>query len=168
MDNNFIKLASLNVNDHVEKKGQLSYLSWAWAVDQLMRLDPSASWVFHDPQTFGQSVMVSCTVTAFGKPMTMWLPVMDHRNKAIASPDAVDMNKNMMRCLTKCIAVHGLGLYIYAGEDLPEAQPEALPDARFNAALQLIKDDPSKKVAVVKQLSAFALTDKQQADLKSA
>ena len=119
-ENNFAKLAAINVSKHIEQKNGLSYLSWAWAVDQLMRADPSANWEFHQPQMFGESMMVSCTVTAFGKPVTMHLPVMDHRNKAIPNPNAFDVNKNMMRCLVKAIACHGLGLYIYAGEDLPE------------------------------------------------
>jgi hypothetical protein len=81
---------------------------------------PTRTSEFHQPQMFGESMMVSCTVTAFGKPVTMHLPVMDHRNKAIPNPNAFDVNKNMMRCLVKAIACHGLGLYIYAGEDLPE------------------------------------------------
>ena len=118
--NNFVNLAQINVNDHVEKKANLAYLSWAWAVDQLMRADPAANWEFGEPRMFGESMMVYCTVTAFGKPITMHLPVMDHRNQAIKNPDAFAVNKNMMRCLVKAIACHGLGLYIYAGEDLPE------------------------------------------------
>lgn len=118
--NNFVNLAQINVNEHVEKKANLSYLSWAWAVDQLMRADPLANWEFGEPRMFGESMMVYCTVTAFGKPITMHLPVMDHRNQAIKNPDAFAVNKNMMRCLVKAIACHGLGLYIYAGEDLPE------------------------------------------------
>lgn len=123
MENNFIKLAAIDVGQHIERKANLSYLSWAWAVDQLMRVDPAANWEFHEPKMFGDSMMVSCTVTAFGKPVTMHLPVMDHRNKAIHNPDAFDVNKNMMRCLVKAIACHGLGLYIYAGEDLPLGEP---------------------------------------------
>jgi len=122
--NHFVELAGINVNEHVEKKANLSYLSWAWAVDQLMRADSQANWEFHAPVMFGETMMVSCTVTAFGKPMTMHLPVMDHRNQAIKNPDAFQVNKNMMRCLVKAIAVHGLGLYIYAGEDLPEGEPQ--------------------------------------------
>lgn len=118
-ENSFAKLASIDVSKHVEKKQNLSYLSWAWAVDQLMRNDPSANWEFHEPKMYGETMMVSCTVTAFGKPITMHLPVMDHRNQAIKNPDAFAVNKNMMRCLVKAIACHGLGLYIYAGEDLP-------------------------------------------------
>lgn len=120
----FEKLAAINVNDKLEKKNGLSYLSWAWAVDQLMRHDPAANWTFNEPELFGDTMMVSCTVTAFGKPVTMHLPVMDHRNKAIHNPDAFDVNKNMMRCLVKAIACHGLGLYVYAGEDLPLEEDE--------------------------------------------
>ena len=126
-DNNFIKLASIDVGDKIEKKQNLSYLSWAWAVDHLMRHDPMANWTFHAPQMYGETMMVSCTVTAFGKPLTMHLPVMDHRNQAIKNPDAFAVNKNMMRCLVKAIACHGLGLYIYAGEDLPEGAEEEKP-----------------------------------------
>ena len=118
---NFQKLASIDVNEHIEKKAGLSYLSWAWAVDQIMRQDPEANWTFHDPQTFADgTMMVSVTVTVFKKPINMHLPVMDHRNKAIPNPDAFAINKAMMRCLVKAIACHGLGLYIYAGEDLPQ------------------------------------------------
>jgi hypothetical protein len=123
--NNFEKLAKIDVSKYVEKKQNLSYLSWAWAVDQLMRADPEANWTFHRPEMYGETMMVSCTVTAFGKALTMHLPVMDHRNQAIKQPDAFQVNKNMMRCLVKAIACHGLGLYIYAGEDVPvEPEPE--------------------------------------------
>ena len=125
-ENNFTKLAAINVSQHIEKKNGLSYLSWPFAVSELMKADPMANWEFHEPVRFGESMMVSCTVTAFGKPVTMHLPVMDHRNQAIKNPDAFAVNKNMMRCLVKAIACHGLGLYIYAGEDLPEADT---PDA---------------------------------------
>lgn len=117
---NYEKLASINVNDKIEKKNGLSYLSWAWAVDQLMRADPMASWVYGEPIRWGETVMVFCTVTAFGKPMTAQLPVMDYKNKAIQNPDAFQVNTAMQRCLAKAIALHGLGLYIYAGEDVPE------------------------------------------------
>lgn len=116
---NFEKMAAIDVTAHIEKKNNLSYLSWAWAVDQLLRTDPAASWSFGDPEPFNETLMVFCTVTAFGKSMTMQLPVMDYRNKAISNPDAFAVNTAMMRCLVKAIALHGLGLYIYAGEDLP-------------------------------------------------
>ena len=118
---NFEKLSAIDVSKHIEKKGNLSYLSWAWAVDQLLRADPMANWAYNAPFTLPDgSMLVTCTVTAFGKTMTMHLPVMDYKNKSITNPDSFDLNTAMMRCLVKCIALHGLGLYIYAGEDLPE------------------------------------------------
>ncbi|MDC4632948.1 DUF1071 domain-containing protein [Acinetobacter baumannii] len=121
--NHFEQLAAISVSGHIEKKNNMSYLSWAWAVDKLMRIEPQANWAFRDPMTFPDgSMMVHCDVTVFGKTMYMFLPVMDHRNKAIVKPNAFDINKAMMRCLVKGIAVHGLGLYIYAGEDLPEEE----------------------------------------------
>ncbi len=119
MTNHFSLLAQIDVSKLVDKKQNLSYLSWPHAVNALMEHDPTANWVFHEPQMFGESMMVSCTVTAFNKPITMHLPVMDHRNQAVKNPDAVVVNKNMMRCLVKAIACHGLGLSVYAGEDLP-------------------------------------------------
>lgn len=125
VDNPYVRMARINVSEHIEKKNGLSYLSWTWAIDQLMRQDPMANWEFHEPVLFGKTMMVSCTVTAFGKPIRMHLPVMDHRNKAIENPDAFAINKNMMRCLVKAIACHGLGIYIFAGEDLPEGEAEA-------------------------------------------
>lgn len=117
---NYAEIRKINVNDHIEKKNGLSYLSWAWAVDQLLMLDPTATWEYNEPKQFGDTVMVFCTVTAFGKSMTAQLPVMDYRNKAIPNPDAFAVNTAMQRCLAKAIALHGLGLYIYAGEDLPD------------------------------------------------
>ena len=117
---NYQTLRAINVNGHTEKKNNLTYLSWAWAVDQLLMQDPAATWTYSDPAKFGETLMVFCTVTAFGKPMTAQLPVMDYRNKAIPNPDAFAVNTAMQRCLAKAIALHGLGLYIYAGEDLPE------------------------------------------------
>lgn len=125
-------IARINVNEYVEKKGNLSYLSWAWAVDQLLRLDADAKWEYAEPAAMADgSMLVFCTVTAFGRARTMQLPVMDHRNKAIANPDAFAINTAMQRCLVKAIALHGLGLYIYAGEDLPpkNVEPEHEPEA---------------------------------------
>ena len=119
--NRFAELASINVSKYVEKKGNLSYLSWSWAVDQLLRRDPDASWEYGEPVLYGETMMVVCTVTAFGKPRTMQLPVMD-RNKAIPNPDAFAVNTALQRCLVKAIALHGLGLYIYAGEDVPRGE----------------------------------------------
>ena len=129
-DSAYLRFASINVNDKTEKKQNLTYLSWAWAVDQLLRVDPHATWVYDEPRLFvGGTMMVFCTVTACGKSMTAQLPVMDHRNKPIAEPDAFQVNTAMQRCLAKAIALHGLGLYIYAGEDLPyeEEKPKIEP-----------------------------------------
>ena len=117
---NYKELSKINVNAHVEKKNNLSYLSWAWAVDQLLQNDPAATWEYREPVKFGETLMVFCAVTAFGKTMVAQLPCMDYRNKAIPNPDAMAVNTAMQRCLAKAIALHGIGLYIYAGEDLPE------------------------------------------------
>jgi hypothetical protein len=117
---NYKKLREINVNEHTEKKGQLTYLSWTWAVDQLLLQDENATWEFPEPKYFGESVMVFCNVTALGKTMKMQLPVMDNRNNAIANPDARKISDATMRGLAKCIACFGIGLYIYAGEDLPQ------------------------------------------------
>jgi hypothetical protein len=118
-------LLKTNVNDHVEKKNGLSYLSWAWAWAEALKADPKA--VFR-VEMFGDkcymevngTAMVWVTVTMFDKPMTCQLPVMDFRNKAIQNPDAFAVNTAIMRCMTKALSLHGLGLYIYAGEDVPE------------------------------------------------
>jgi hypothetical protein len=112
-------LRTINVNEHTEKKGQLTYLSWAWAVHYLLEDDPSANWEYGEPKMFGETMMVFCSVTAFGKTMTAQLPVLDYQNKAIKNPDAMAVNTAMQRCLAKAIALHGIGLYIYSGEDLP-------------------------------------------------
>ena len=117
--NYYVQLAAVDISKELEKKQNLSYLSWSFAVDKLMRNDPQANWEFHQPEMYGDTMMISCTVTAFGKPIRMHLPVMDHKNQAIKNPDAFAVNKNMMRCLVKAIACHGLGINVYAGEDLP-------------------------------------------------
>jgi hypothetical protein len=124
--NTFVKLAAIDVGEHIEKKGNLSYLSWAWAVDRLLREDPAANWEFHEPKYYGDTVMVSVTVTAFGKAVNMQLPVMDNKNNAIKNPDARKISDAQMRCLVKAIACHGLGLYIYAGDDLPQDDRDPL------------------------------------------
>lgn len=124
---NFKELSKINVNSHTEKKNGLTYLSWAWAVDQLLQNDPAATWSYSEPAKFGDTLMVFCTVTAFGKSMTAQLPVLDFRNKAIPNPDAMAVNTAMQRCLAKAIALHGIGLYIYAGEDIPQEDKVQAP-----------------------------------------
>ncbi len=124
-ETSYSKLRAIDVSAKIEKKNGLSYLSWPFAVDQLLLADPSATWTYAEPMRFGDTLMVFCTVTAFGKAMTSQLPVMDHRNKAIANPDAFAVNTAMQRCMVKAIALHGIGLSIYAGEDLPMEAGEA-------------------------------------------
>jgi hypothetical protein len=119
----YLELRNVDVSDKVEKKNGLSYLSWAWAVDTLLQRDPQATWSYGQPVMFGETVMVFCTVNAFGKSMTAQLPVMDYRNKAIPNPDAFAVNTAMQRCLAKAIALHGLGLSLYVGEDLWDDVP---------------------------------------------
>jgi len=119
-------LLKLNVNEHTEKKNGLTYLSWAWAWAEALKADPTATF---DVQLFdgkpymdvNGTGMVWVTVTMFGQPRFCMLPVMNHRNQPIQSPDAFQVNTAIMRCMTKALALHGLGLYIYAGEDLPES-----------------------------------------------
>lgn len=167
----FAELRKINVNDHVEKKGGLSYLSWAWAVDTLLQNDPAATWEFTEPVSFGETMMVSCQVQAFGKTMKMHLPVMDNRNNAIKNPDARKINDAMMRCLTKCIALFGIGLYIYAGEDLPadqEAEPvdvDSLLDTIANA--QTIDELKAAYFAAYEQCKGNQEAQKQIDDAKN-
>lgn len=120
----YTELRSINVNEHTEKKGNLIYLSWTWAVDKLLENDPMAEWFFHEPISYGETIMVQCTVKAFGKSMTMHLPVMDNKNQAVKNPDSRKVSDAMMRCLAKTIACFGIGLYVYAGEDLPTESAE--------------------------------------------
>ena len=128
-------LLTLNVNEHTEKKANLTYLSWAWAWAEALKADDKALFkveMFGDKcfMDINGTAMVWVTVTMFDKPMTCQLPVMDHRNKAILNPDAFQVNTAIMRCMTKALSLHGLGLYIYAGEDLPAgAEPESTIEA---------------------------------------
>ena len=120
----YAKLRATNVNAQTEKKGNLTYLSWTWAVDELLQADETATWDFPEPKYYGETMMVFCNVTAFGKTIKMQLPVMDNRNNAIANPDSRKISDATMRCLAKCIACFGIGLYIYAGSDLPQIDAE--------------------------------------------
>ena len=118
-------LLKKNVNEHVEKKNGLSYLSWAWAWAEALKADANAVYKVEmfDCKCYmdiNGTAMVFVTVTMFGKAITCQLPVMDYRNKAIPTPDAFAVNTAIMRCMTKGLALHGLGLYIFAGEDVPE------------------------------------------------
>lgn len=125
----------INVNGHTEKKNGLTYLSWAWAWAEVLKADPSATWGVVNygdvPCMYiGKTAMVHTWVTIKGLRRDCMLPVMDHRNKAIPEPDAFAVNTAIMRCMTKAISMHGLGLYIYAGEDLPQAEAPETPEQK--------------------------------------
>lgn len=122
----FEEVMQINVNEKTEKKGNLTYLSWAWAWAEFKKIYPDATYevkkfdglpYVHDSDT---GYMVYTSVTASGITYEMWLPVMDARNKTLMNATMFDINKTIMRCLAKNLAMFGLGLYIYAGEDLPE------------------------------------------------
>jgi len=161
--NNYVKLAGIDVGNHIEKKGSLSYLSWSWAVDRLLREDPLANWEYHEPKYYGDTVMVSVTVTAFGKPVTMQLPVMDNRNNAVSKPCARKISDAQMRAIVKAIACHGLGLYIYAGQDLPEddTKPNPLDQVvapkKFDGTFSKAADEAVKPPAKLKPGGGFML-----------
>lgn len=142
----FELLSGVNVNDKVEKKSNLTYLSWAWAWAEVKKACPDALYrVKGDPATqkpyfYDENLgyMVMTEVTIEDETLEMWLPVMDGANKSMMKEQYVyqtrygektvepatmfDINKTLMRCLTKNLAMFGMGLYIYAGEDLPEAE----------------------------------------------
>jgi hypothetical protein len=133
----FEKLSAINVNEHVEKKKDLSYLSWAWAWSEVKRACPDARYKMGETE-YDEALGFMChtTVTIEDETLEMWLPVMDGANKSmkktsytystrfgektVEAATTFDINKTMMRCLVKNLAMFGLGLYIFAGEDLPE------------------------------------------------
>ena len=139
-------LSSIDVNNKTEKKGNLTYLSWAWAWGELMNHFPTATYTFTEweyPE--GQSYVtkdvliypdgtcsVECELKIGDLTRKMWLPVMDYKNQAIVNPTARSISDTKMRCLVKCISMFGLGHYIYAGEDLP--QSEERPPVKIETA----------------------------------
>ena len=159
----FEKLSAIDVSGKTEKKSNLTYLSWAWAWGELKKSYPDASYtiyeneiddlLIHGEQAFpikrkvnyftdGRTAWVKVGVTVDGQEHIEMLPVMDNRNKSIAlkAMDSFVVNKTIQRALTKAIARHGLGLYIYAGEDLPETVKKDKHDEQVLAALQQALD----------------------------
>ena len=135
---NIQTLLKTNVNEHTEKKNNLTYLSWSWAWAEALKADPLATFnveMFGDKcyMDINGTAMVWVTVTIFGKPMTCQLPVMNYKNQAIVNPDAFAVNTAIMRCMTKALSLHGLGLYIYAGEDLPTDDAASKPTPKISA-----------------------------------
>jgi hypothetical protein len=142
----FKTLSEINVNGNTEKKKNLTYLSWAWAWAETKKKCPNATYKIwkdehNNPYTYTDGVGFMCytTVTIEDETLEMWLPVMNGANKAmlkesyeyetkygtktVESASMFDINKTIMRCLVKNLAMFGLGLYIYAGEDLPDVDP---------------------------------------------
>ncbi|AUR89902.1 single-strand annealing protein [Vibrio phage 1.134.O._10N.222.52.B8] len=179
MSNDIFKtLHAINVNGRTEKKGKLTYLSWAWAWAEVCKIYPDANYTVdeHDgkPYLYDENLgyLVSTKVTIDGKTIPMSLPVMDGANKAMKAisysyktkygdkhvepATMFDINKTMMRCLVKNLAMFGLGLYIYAGEDLPEPPP-AKP-INFDEVLEEfeVAADKAKTEEELKQLFAPA------------
>ncbi|PEE33762.1 hypothetical protein CN271_20760 [Bacillus cereus] len=157
IENYFSKLAQIDCTEHVEKKGRFSYLSWAWAVKKLREVDPTATWevkrfdgVPYLKTDCGYFVEVEVTVQ--GLPLSQIHPILNNQNKPIAEPNSFDINTSIQRCLVKAIALHGLGLYIYAGEDLPEIQ-EPMITAQQVGAIKL----NIKKLATLRKVDEDAI-----------
>ena len=137
--NYFSQLATINVNEHIERKGNFSYLSWPFAVAQLRQFDSTATWAVQrfDGLPFlytDAGVFVEVSVTVKEVTLSQIHPVLDSKNRPILAPTAFDINTSIQRCLVKAIALHGLGLYIYAGEDLPATSDDAKPEEKPEAA----------------------------------
>lgn len=146
----FEQLYTLNVNDKTEKKNNLTYLSWAWAWAEFVKVHPEARYEVVKNENmmpyFKDESGAFCytRVTAGGLTHEMWLPVMDYKNQTIKAPNAFDINKTVMRCLTKNLAMFGLGLYIYAGEDLPEPEHSEAPQNTSKPVPSKASDDDKK------------------------
>ena len=161
-ENYFVELNSINVNDHTEKKNNLTYLSWAWAWGEVKKRFPDATYkVYEDDNgciywTDGRTAWVKTGVTVNGIEHIEYLPIMDFKNRSIPLSDitSFDVNKSIQRSLTKAVARHGLGLYIYAGEDLPEDEQDNKPEVDEKTM--------NNYVAVISKLLAETNTDGAQ------
>jgi hypothetical protein len=132
-ENTFEKLNKVDVSKFTEKKGQFNYLSWAYAVRELLKVCPSATWEVHlfnnadgTKQPYmknGTGAYVQVSVDVDSVVRSQVHPILDNRNNTIMEPNSFEVNTSIQRCLAKAIALHGLGLYIFAGEDLPEGEP---------------------------------------------
>ena len=151
-ENNVFKtLNAVNCNEHTEKKGNLTYLSWAWAWQIVKTHFPDAFYtVYENPAgwnyfTDGRTCWVKTGVTIQGLEHIEYLPVMDQRNQSIPleSVRSTDVNKAIQRSLTKACARHGLGLYIYAGEDLPDSAPKPAQTQQVPSRQETVQQTPS-------------------------
>lgn len=175
----FETLNGINVNGHTEKKNGLTYLSWAWAWAEVKKAYPEAIYTIYENNegwnyfTDGNTCWVKTGVTIEGIENIEYLPVMDFKNKSIPllNVTSMDVNKAIQRSLTKALARHGLGLYIYAGEDLPEDEQIAKDtanekiDSKMSQAIQLKIGENHKLYAYIVKIykveSIGALTNKQ-------
>ena len=153
----FSTLNAVNCNEHTEKKNNLTYLSWAWAWAEVKKLYPNASYTIYENAnqwnyfTDGKTCWVKTGVTIEGLEHIEYLPVMDFRNNSISADKVTsfDVNKAIQRSLTKACARHGLGLYIYAGEDLPEDEQTTQPTTQPAAQ----PAQPAKEIDIVKLIA---------------
>ena len=163
----FAKLSRIDVSKHVEKKGQLSYLSWAWAWGVLMEHYPDSNYTFGENEVHADgSVTVHCSLTVEGITRPMWLPVMDNRNKSIQNPTSRDVSDAKMRSLVKAIAMHGLGHYIYAGEDLPMSQP--ISEAELKTLSDLMAEAGTELDRMLKHFRVDSLEEINSAQFREA
>ena len=155
-------LSKIDCNEHTEKKGNLTYLSWAWAWGMMMQNYPDATYRFKEWEGYdvlyykNGTAAVSCEMTVNNTTHTMWLAVMDHKNQAVVNPTATQISNTKMRCLVKTMAMFGLGHYIYAGEDVPEDL--SVSDEERQAELIKLMSDASqvaKLKAVITQQSKW-------------
>ena len=157
----FQNLNEKNVNEFTQKKGNFTYLSWAWAVRELLKVAPNATWVVHEFEEWHEhgsskqpymktnaGYFVQVTVTVNMVDRTQVHPVLDNRNQTIDEPNAFQINTSIQRCLAKAIALHGLGLYIYAGEDLPVEDPLTKDEVKEMLALAEKTGDKSKYISI--------------------
>lgn len=144
----FNVLNAIDCNEHTEKKGNLTYLSWAWAWQIVKKNFPDAFYTIYEDKdgipyfTDGKTCWVKTGVTILGLEHIEYLPIMDFKNKSLPLDQvtSMDMNKTIQRSLTKACARHGLGLYIYAGEDLPDGAEQPQPQQSVPAAVQARRD----------------------------
>lgn len=174
----FETLNAIDCSEHTETKGKLTYLSWAWAWQILKKNYPTATYKIYEDangrfyHTDGRTAWVKTGVTVEGIENIEYLPVMDNYNKSITIDrvTSFDVNKSIQRSLTKAVARHGLGLYIYAGEDLPEEtaqQPAPQPKQPAPQQEQPKKDVPAvlkaiKDATTIEQLQLIQDTAKKR------
>ena len=147
----FEVLNAVNCNEHTEKKNGLTYLSWAWAWAEVKKRYPSATYTIYENKdgllyhTDGKTAWVKTGVTIEGIELIEYLPVMNYKNESISLDrlTSFDVNKTVQRSLTKACARHGLGLYIYAGEDLPEGEDEKPAEPKKTASKKKAEPAPA-------------------------